>query len=336
MTRVAPPFWYGRRAPARLLWPLSRVFGLVVALRRRFLSQPGRATRLPVPVLVVGNIAVGGSGKTPVVAWLVGQLSAAGYRPGIVSRGYGGRTSRARLLAETDDPGDVGDEPLLLARRTGVPVAVGVDRPRAARLLVDEAACDVVVSDDGLQHYPLARDVEIAVVDAQTLGNRWLLPAGPLREPLSRLSGVDVVVAHGELDPALARACADVPVFDMQLVGDTLHSIEGEPSRTRALLELSGATVHAVAGIGRPERFFTQLRAAGLNVVPHPFPDHHPFVPEDLAFGDRAPCVMTSKDAVKCRGFAPPDSWELPVSANISAGAFERILEKLRHGRQAA
>ena len=335
MAASAPAFWQRRGALAQALRPLSLLFGVLARLRR----ARTRPQRLPVAVIVVGNIAVGGSGKTPVVDWLAGVLRAAGHRPGIVSRGHGGTASAQgglALVPADGDPGRYGDEPVLLARLTGCPLVVGHDRPAAAReLLRLHPECDVLVADDGLQHYRLGRDLEVAVVDAATLGNRLLLPAGPLREPLARLAEVDLVLAHGALDPELRAAIGDVRVFDMRLAGEEVVALD-DPARHLPLAALRGRRVHAVAGIGRPQRFFEQLAAAGLEVVAHAFPDHHRFVAADLAFGDASPILMTAKDAVKCRAFAPADCWEYPVRAQIGSGAAERILEKLEDGRTSA
>ncbi|NMG43700.1 tetraacyldisaccharide 4'-kinase [Aromatoleum toluvorans] len=337
MARGSPAWWRSRSLAACLLQPVSVLFGALAAARRsRYRRDPGRVERLPVPVIVVGNIAVGGSGKTPVVDWLVRELRAAGWTPGVVSRGYGGQIEGVALVPADGDPAVFGDEPVLLARLTGCPVAVGADRPAAARaLLAAHPACNVLVSDDGLQHYRLARDVELVVVDERTLGNRWLLPAGPLREPVSRLREVDAVIAHGPLSADVHGALGDTPVFPMRLEGDALVSLHD--ARERCLPDaFRGRRVHAIAGIGRPERFFAQLRAMGLDVVPHPFPDHHPFTAADLAFAPGEPKILTSKDAVKCSAFAPANTWEFPVRAQIPAGAAEHILEKLSHGRPTA
>ncbi len=337
MSRHAPAFWRRRSAAACALWPIAALFAGGVALRRA-LYRLGlcSAVRLPVPVAVVGNVAVGGSGKTPVVEWLVGRLRDAGFTPGIVSRGYGGRVRGVALVPPDGDPGLFGDEPVLLARLTGCPVAVGANRPAAARaLLSTHPGCDVIVSDDGLQHYRLGRDVEIAVVDEATLGNRWPLPAGPLREGLGRLREVDLVIAHGALSASLARRLQGVAISDMALEGDRLRAVR-EPARSIPLAALRGRRVHAVAGIGRPERFFAQLEAAGLDVVRHPLPDHHRFAPGDLDFPGGGPVVVTAKDAVKCAAIAPADTWVFPVEARIAPGAAERILERLTHGRPVA
>jgi tetraacyldisaccharide 4'-kinase len=335
MAAQAPAFWQRRGPLAHILRPLSCLFGALAA-RRRAATRP---ERLPVPVIVVGNIAVGGSGKTPVVDWLAGVLRAAGHRPGIVSRGHGGRISAdgaVALVPATGDPALYGDEPVLLARLTGCALAIGRDRPAAARALLRlHPECDVLIADDGMQHYRLARDIEVAVVDEVTLGNRLQLPAGPLREPLARLAEVDLILAHGPLSPGVRAACGDVPVFSMQLLGGALRAV-ADPARTRPVAELRGRLVHAVAGIGRPQRFFDQLAGEGMEVVPHPFPDHHRFVATDLVFDDALPVLMTAKDAVKCAAFAPADCWEYPVRAQIGSGAAERILEKLEDGRTTA
>ena len=337
MQGKAPDFWQTRSLPALLLLPLAGVFALL-AWMRRTLYRSGliRAVPVPVPVIVVGNIAVGGSGKTPVVAWLADGLREAGFMPGIVSRGYGGKSATAALVSADADPASFGDEPVLLAGLTTCPVVVGADRPAAVMALLQaHPECDVNVSDDGLQHYRLRRDVEVIVLDETALGNRWLLPAGPLREGLWRLRSADVIVAHGELSSGVRARLGTVPIASMKLEGDRVVSL-GLPAETRSLDDFAGMRVHAVAGIGRPERFFDQLRARGLTVVPHPFPDHHRFSADDLAFAPGEPKILTAKDAVKCRPFAPADTWEFPVTALIEPVALERILEKLRHGRQAA
>ena len=337
MSRKAPAFWQSQSLRSSLLLPLSALFGLVAAARRvQYRTGLRRPVRLPVPVVVVGNIAVGGSGKTPVVEWLVRRLREAGYTPGIVSRGYRGTIDGTALVPADGDPARFGDEPVLLARLAACPVAVGADRPAAAQaLLRAHPGCDVIVSDDGLQHYRLARDVEGAVVDEGTLGNCRLLPAGPLREPVSRLCGVDLVIAHGVLSPGLRAQFGQRAVFPMHLEGCDFVAL-GASGERRAAQDFRARRVHAVAGIGRPERFFAQLEGMGLTIIPHPFPDHHHFTAADLDFAPGEAKVLTSKDAVKCAPFAPADTWEFPVTAQIAAGAAELILEKLRHGRQTA
>lgn len=335
--RTAPGFWASRGARAGALLPLSLLFAALAGIRRA-LYRIGvlRALRLPVPVIVVGNIAVGGSGKTPTVDWLVARLRAAGWQPGVVSRGHGGTVDDVAEVPADGDPALFGDEPVLLARLTACPVFVGRDRPRAAQALLQRhPQCNVVISDDGMQHYRLARDIELAVVDPATLGNRWLLPAGPLREPVSRLREVDLVILHGDHAQAAALALPAGRSFAMALHGDRFRRI-ADPAQTCDAAAFAGRRVHAIAGIGRPQRFFDQLAAMGLDVVPHPFPDHHRFQPADLDFAPGEPKLMTSKDAVKCAPFAPADAWEFPVRAEIGSGAAERILEILQHGRPPA
>lgn len=309
--------WYGGAPVPFVLQLLSRVYGYVASRRRT--RQQSRAERLPVPVIVVGNIVAGGSGKTPVVVALVDALRGAGYSPGVVSRGYGGRTHGPHAVAIDDDPAVCGDEPLLIRRRTGAPVTVGRDRVEAGRYLIERHPVDVVVSDDGLQHYRLHRDIEIAIVDGRRrLGNGRLLPAGPLREPASRLSQVDQVLVNGPRD-------ADEPGFDLALA-DACALVDG---RCHVLGDFAGAPVHAVAGIGDPSRFFAALRAAGIDVIEHPFPDHHAYVPDDLDFAGAMPVLMTEKDAVKCMRFARASWFAVPASAELPPGTVAAVLTRL-------
>ena len=323
-------FWYGPAAPA-VLRPLASLYGRVsadVAQRRK-----AGAVQLPVPVIVVGNITVGGTGKTPFVLWLVERLIAQGWRPGVISRGYGGCAPEYPLrVSATTDPAWSGDEPALIARRIKVPVAVAPDRVAAARLLLDAGEVDILVTDDGLQHYRLGRDLEICVVDgSRGLGNGALLPAGPLREPPARLREVDLVVVNGG-----GWRPEGVPALDMQLETAEARPLGG--GEARPLASFAGARVNAVAGIGNPERFFVSLRAAGIEVVPHPFPDHHNYSEIDLAFDEPLPLLMTEKDAVKCAGLAQPHHWCVPAQARIAAeGAalVQQLLDQLPHRPQA-
>jgi tetraacyldisaccharide 4'-kinase len=311
-----------------LSWPFALGAGVRRAAYARGLLRVQRVAR---PVIVVGNLSVGGTGKTPLVIWLVEQLRAAGCNPGVVLRGYGGDVVGADALQSVQsdsDPARVGDEALLIARRTGAPVAVGRDRVGAAQHVL-RAGVDVIVADDGLQHLRLGRDYEIAVVDAaRGMGNGHLLPAGPLREPISRLATVGAVVVNGEGDvPGLPVIPA--PVFTMRLVGEHLHSLSGQGD-TLPLNTLRGRRVHAVAGIGDPGRFFRQLQAAGLEVIPHPFPDHHRYRRADLQFGDGLSVLMTEKDAVKCRGLAAADRWYLPVAASFAPEQSAALLARIQ------
>ena len=333
--RVLEHFWY-RIHPAHLvLFPLSLLFGAAVAMRRWLYRAGGlHCERMPVPVIVVGNITVGGTGKTPSVLWLVDCLQEHGYRPGIVTRGYGGSENLQEVRCDSN-PARSGDEPVLLAKRAGVPVFAGRDRARAAlALLAAHPGRDVLVSDDGLQHYGLARDVEIAVVDGERrFGNGRLLPAGPLREPVRRLASVDAVLVLGDGELPAVHA----PQFLAKLSGESFHNLLNPDFRVAAP-HLRDKTLHAVAGIGNPQRFFAQLQRMGLTFRAHPFPDHFRFSAEDFAFAGDDVVVMTEKDAVKCSAFARENWWYLPVEAEIDPALGNLILAKLRslHGRQAA
>lgn len=330
MPRSAPGFWQHRGAVAWSLYPLSLLFGLIAGVRRRlFALGLTKAERLPVPVVVVGNIAVGGSGKTPIALWLVAELRARGRQPGIVSRGYGGTVEGVAEVPVGGDPARFGDEPVLMATTAACPVFVGRDRPAAGRaLLAAHPDVDVLIADDGLQHYRLARDVEVVVVDEATLGNRLRLPAGPLREGVGRLAEASVVLAHGGLSPALAAAASPTPRFDFHLAGKAFERVGNRAERCLPA-DLKGRRIHAMAGIGRPERFFTQLEAMGLAIERRPFADHHAFTAADVAVPDGDVLLMTEKDAVKCAPFAPADSWVWPVRAQLAPGAAELIVEKI-------
>ncbi len=324
--------WFSPRLTplTALLVPAAFAFRGATAVRRA-LYRHGllRIERMPVPVVVVGNITVGGSGKTPLTIALANELVHRGWRPGIVSRGYRARDTTPRAVGAGDHPDDVGDEPLLLAR-TDVPVWVGADRPAAARaLLTVHRDCDVIVADDGLQHYALARDVEIAVVDAgRGLGNGLLLPAGPLREPEARLAQVDAIVRLGG---SAVRSGRD---FAMTLAGERFLRVNSGGVTADAAAFRSGA-VHALAGIGDPARFFAQLASLGIAATCHPFPDHHRYTAADLALPGATAILMTEKDAVKCRTFADDRCWALPVRAIVEP-AFYALVERGLRGSKAA
>jgi tetraacyldisaccharide 4'-kinase len=331
--------WYGASAPPWPLRALSRLFGLLVRLRRLAYARGLlRSRRVGKPVIVVGNLSVGGSGKTPLVIWLAQQLAERGLKAGVVLRGHGGSAVAAGvplLVTPASAVEIVGDEALLLRLRTGVPVVVGRDRVGAAQQLLG-AGVDVIIADDGLQHLRLARDFEIAVIDAaRGLGNRYLLPAGPLREPPERLRQVDAIVITGGRDASGApEASAEEGLgieagFAMQLEGEWLYPLAG-PGERLALSSLAGQRVHALAGIGNPQRFFAQLAAAGLDVVEHAFPDHHWYLASELEFGDALPVLMTEKDAVKCRAFAAANRWYLPVAASFSGAQASALLARLQ------
>ena len=300
---------------------MSLAFRVVVFLRRLgYLVRLLPSARAGIPVVAIGNLTVGGSGKTPLAIHVAELLKARRWSPAIVSRGYGGTARAPRAVSLASDPAEVGDEPVLMARRAGCPVWVGADRAAVAvRLREEHPDCDVIVLDDGLQHYGLRRDLEIAVVDARAFGNGFMLPAGPLREPRTRLWSVDAVVAHGT---------HAVKGYAMRLEGDEAHRATDARER-RKLQSFAGERVHAVAGIGDPNRFFQHLSTLGLKLVPHPFPDHHPFRERDLEFGDGAPVLMTEKDAVKCKRFARPQHWVLPVRAVPDAAFDEWLLRRL-------
>lgn len=338
--------WYdasGRRGA--WLRPLGALFGGLIALRRAaFRAGLLRRTHAGLPVVVVGNISVGGTGKTPLVIWLAQALRARGLRPGLLSRGYRGRAHEVREVHAGDDPAEIGDEPLLLAAAGDWPVVIAPVRSAGAARL-HALGVDVVICDDGLQHYALARDFEIAVVDAaRGLGNGRLLPAGPLREPPSRLATVDAVVVNGAGGWRPGPQIAAEACFAMRLepgparrpVGVTGVAEAGADAAAgairieqRSLESFRGAPVHAVAALGNPARFFATLRAAGLTLREHAFPDHHAFRVADLAFGDALPVLMTSKDAVKCRAFADPRLWELPVAARLEPDAGRAIVDRI-------
>jgi tetraacyldisaccharide 4'-kinase len=314
--------WYGGVAPE---WPLRSLAALVEAVARRrrarHLAHRARLARVALPQIVVGNLALGGSGKTPLTIALVDALRARGWRPGVISRGYGGSTPGPERVLGDSAPARVGDEPALIVRRTGAPVAIAHARSRAAELLAASGEVDLLIADDGLQHYALARDIEIAVVDGRRrYGNGRLLPAGPLREPPERAAGCDFVVVNG------GEAQAGEVAMRLEL-GAARALVGGEP---RSLQDFAGARVHAVAGIGDPERFFAALRALGLVVEPHPFPDHHAYSAGDFAFAVGVPLLMTEKDAVKCSEFAAAHWYVVPVEARLPEEFYDAVDARLR------
>ena len=328
-----------------VLLPLSLLFALLAGSRRAaYRSGIFSSAVLPVPVIVVGNLSVGGTGKTPFVLWLVQELSARGWHPGIVTRGYGGAARTPHLVSSGSDPAVSGDEPVLLARRSAVAVCAGRKRVAAGRFLLAHASgpsIDIIVSDDGLQHYALHRDAEIVVLDAtRGFGNGSLLPAGPLRESVGRLRGVAAVVLNGAaasdasaLRELLHASAPQSLQLAMQLHCSGVRPMCGDGAAV-TLAAFCDRTVHAVAGIGHPQRFFSLLRAAGLTIVEHAFPDHHAWQPGDLAFADALPVLMTEKDAVKCSAFADARLFAVAVDATLAeadgAALVARILPLLR------
>ncbi|WP_460150188.1 tetraacyldisaccharide 4'-kinase [Pseudomonas sp. H2_A10] len=302
--------WYEGHPALTLLRPLESLYRRIVARKRaRFVAGEGDIYQSPVPVVVVGNITVGGTGKTPLILWLIEHCRRSGVRVGVVSRGYGAKPPRLPWRVEASHSADVaGDEPLLIVQRCGVPLMIDPDRSRAVKALLASEPLDLILSDDGLQHYRLARDLELVLIDAaRGLGNRHCLPAGPLREPVERLQSVDALLYNGagsDRDDGFAFRLQPSALINLQT---------GE----RRCVEhfAPGQRVHAVAGIGNPQRFFNTLETLHWQPIPHAFADHAPYSAEVLNFTPSLPLVMTEKDAVKCRAFARPDWWYLAVDA---------------------
>nr|WP_257644194.1 tetraacyldisaccharide 4'-kinase [Luteimonas salinisoli] len=321
-----PTYWFDGATPPLTARMLSGVYGGAVAARA-WLYRRGLLRRHGVacPVIVVGNLIAGGSGKTPLAIELVERLRGAGRKPGVASRGYGRADASRALWVQADtDPAEGGDEPVLIAHRTGAPVRVDRDRAAAARALA-QAGCDVVVCDDGLQHLRLRRDIEIEVVDGRRrYGNGLLLPAGPLREPAGRGGGGRLRVVNLGADAAGEAGFGE---WAMRLAVADARPLQG--GRACPLAAFAGQRVHAVAGIGDPERFFSTLRGHGIAVVPHAFADHHRYTAGDLRFGSDLPVLMTEKDAVKCLPFATARHFSVPVSAQLPEAFWVALLDRL-------
>jgi tetraacyldisaccharide 4'-kinase len=352
--------WY-RITPLHLiLFPISLVFRALVALRRElYLSGFLASHQLLLPVIVVGNISVGGTGKTPLTLALSQQFIKRGWHPLIISRGYGRTSPSPQQVRASSTAAQVGDEPLLMAQRDICPVWVGADRVATAQAALQaHPQCDVVLCDDGLQHYRLHRDVEIAVIDgAQGFGNGLMLPAGPLREPVSRLQTVDAAVVNGGetgaseellMEPlAIRLGCQKVPAkslvmaghpgqYAMRLNGAVFYNLLN-PGQTASTADFQKPNIHAVAGIGHPQRYFQHLETLGIPFTPHAFPDHHPYRASDLSFKDCDAILLTEKDAVKCATFADARYWVLRVEAQIDPALIDHILRKIDpHGHQTA
>lgn len=319
--------WYRRSWLCHLFKPLSILYAVVIRIRRRrYESGRYQVNHYSVPVIVVGNITVGGSGKTPLVIWLVDFLKKTGYKPAIIARGYRGQArSWPQQVRPDSDPVIVGDEAVLMARRCNCPIAVGPDRSACVEAVLSHTDADVIIADDGLQHYALGRDIEIAVIDGERrFGNGLLLPAGPLREPVKRLEETDFVIVNGasgrgeyEMKLHAMRACRLRNNDDCQL-----------------LEKFGNTTINAMAGIGNPERFFMDLNDKGLSINEHIFPDHHAFKARDIEFGDTNPVLMTEKDAVKCRRYADDRHWYVPVEAEINKQFGPRLLAQLEKRKQ--
>ncbi|MBE0484529.1 tetraacyldisaccharide 4'-kinase [Marinobacter sp.] len=327
--------WYQQGKPLAVLSPLAWLYRTVAESKRRKAWQ-ARNEPLPVPVVVVGNITAGGTGKSPLTARLVQRMQQEGWRPVILSRGYGGKSDRYPLLVSHTTPATVsGDEPLMLALATSCPVVVDPDRCRGAHWALEQQLGDVLICDDGLQHYRLPRDIELAVFDDRRgVGNGALIPVGPLREPVSRLATVDFVVLNGAEFPPSGQQIDEFAgiehpdIHAMALRPSSLVNLNSGETLTPGALQ--GQSVRAVAGIGNPSRFFDTLRSLGARVQEAPYADHHRFRPQDLGSRPGEWLVMTAKDAVKCRDFAPDNAWVLTVDACLSEPFEHRFLERLR------
>lgn len=317
-------YWYSFNLVTLLLLPISWLFRTLAAIRRtlyhfKILQQPAIA----VPVIIVGNISVGGTGKTPLVTWLCQHLKHHGYKPGIISRGYGGQAQTwPQSVSPESDAKLVGDEPIILVRNTNCPMFVGPDRVAAAQQLLRHHDCNIIIADDGLQHYRLKRDIEIVVIDGERrFGNNQCLPAGPLREPVSRLKKIDFIITNGK---------AQDNEFEMVIKANKMIQINS-PKTPKTPQDFSGQKVHAVAGIGNPSRFFNTLTQASITFDTRIFPDHHDYNHDDLIYDDHLPIIMTEKDAVKCEKFCQSDRyWYLSINSQIDAAFGPALLSKIR------
>ena len=313
--------WYGQNKMSYVFLPLSGVFSTAAKVRQW--KQTQSKIKFSVPVIIVGNITVGGTGKTPMVTALVKELQQLGYQPGVASRGYGGQFTQATLVKQSHSAEEVGDEPLLIFHHTQASVMVGQNRVNNIEALINTHHCDVIVCDDGLQDYRFTHDVEIIMVDGdRAFGNHKLLPAGPLREPISRLQQADFVIATSKVVPAVSSDCMKLQLSDcVQLTN---------PANIRALNDFQGQSVHAIAGIGHPARFFNHLKSLGLNVTEHPYPDHARYNESDFSFSDQNPILMTEKDAVKCKQLSLENAWYVPVQALLPDNFMTRVNQLLR------
>ena len=327
LSRWLEDSWYKEMYISSALTPLSMLYDDVMRLRH-FLYEKGiyKKTKLSVPVIIVGNITVGGTGKTPLTLWLARFLKEEGFKPGIISRGYGGNSEIWPLWVDHQSkPEQVGDEAVLMAKRSGCPMVVGPERVNAAQMLLDKSECDVIISDDGLQHYALERDIEIAVIDGERrFGNGFTLPCGPLREPISRLQNVDLIIVNGIVE--------EDNEFSMTIEGDVIVNLVSKEEKL--LSQFPKSPCHALAGIGNPNRFFDLLKREGISIESHPFQDHHQFTVEDITFNDNKLVLMTEKDAVKCTSFATEKHWYLPIKAKPQQQFIDKLLtlikEKIR------
>jgi len=337
-------YWQTINFVSIILAPVSLLFCLLVFVRRLgYRLGLLSSVSVNIPVIVVGNIYIGGSGKTPFVIWLVQQLKQAGYKPAVVSRGYGAldekhsAVSWPRRVSLDEDVQLFGDEPYIIHQSTQCPVVVDPLRKRALKKIAQDTDCDVIISDDGLQHYAMSRFIEINISDARRLyGNGLCLPAGPLRETQARLTSVDYIIYN------MSRGLASEPkskqiiekfpekTFFMDYELLLMRPLSGQAEQSMTLNDFTGKIVHAVAGIGDPGQFFTLLNNHGLTIIEHPFSDHYRYNKEDLVFDEPYPIIMTEKDAVKCQSFSLADAWYLPVKANIDNGLLSKITEQLK------
>ena len=320
--------WYTKNILSTILLPLSWLFrGIVVGRKIYFRIHNYKISTPECFTIVVGNITVGGTGKTPLVIWLAKKIKNQHLGVGIVTRGYKRKSKDEIIEVQADSsPLDAGDEAILLAQNTACPVIVSANRKNAVEFLLNKYKVDVVLSDDGLQHYNLPRNYEIVIVDGDRgFGNSRCLPAGPLREPIARLKSCDLVVNNGKND---TKHCYfEIKYNDVvSLCSDTIR---------KPLKDLKDFTVHAVAGIGNPNRFFNMLKGVGLNIIEHRFPDHYIYKASDLEFNDDYPVIMTEKDAVKCRKYVANDIWYLPISISANTELEKQIftlIEGISHG----
>ncbi|MCK4843219.1 MAG: tetraacyldisaccharide 4'-kinase [Methylococcales bacterium] len=315
--------WYTEMYVSSAIMPLSMLYDDAMRFRR-FLYKTGvlKKTRLTVPVIIVGNITVGGTGKTPLVLWMARFLREEGFKPGIISRGYGGNAETWPQWVDGDSRAEVvGDEAVLMAMRSDCAVVVGPERVTSARLLLDKSDCDVILSDDGLQHYAIERDIEIAVIDGERrFGNGYTLPCGPLREPITRLETVDLVIVNGVAE--------EENEFSMTIEGDIAVNLVTKEEKL--LSDFALIPSHAVAGIGNPKRFFNLLERKSIAIDCHSFPDHHQFIAEDILFEDDKPILMTEKDAVKCMDFASDKHWYVPIKAVPQQQFVDKLLTLIK------
>ena len=315
--------WQKRGIFAWLMFPLSLLYSAVMTLRREaYESGLLKTHRIALPVIVVGNLSVGGTGKTPLVIWIANQLARRGIRPAVISRGYGGRATDFPMLVDASSPPALtGDEPVMIARKLGCPVVIDPDRVAAANWLAERKLCDVIISDDGLQHLALGRDLELAVITSDRVaGNGFCLPAGPLRESAGRLRSIDIVISRNQH--------SRLTTHFMNLLSGECARLDN-PAMRLPLSAFWKTPVHAIAGIGNPDSFFNSLRVAGLEIIQHAFPDHYDYTPADLSFADGFPVLMTEKDAVKCTEFAKRDFWAVTVSVEVDEGILELVMNKI-------